>query len=83
MKKYASEECVYSKEYLRPDEIASGSTDQADRRLNDVSKGRQCAFMSLSAMLLKRANSCRVSQWTTGTVYEILIGEICHICESL
>ena len=29
--------------------------------------------MSLSAMLLKRANSCRVSQWTADTVDEILI----------
>ena len=51
----------------------SGSTNQADRHLSDVSRGRQYAFMSFSVMLLKRANSCRVSQWTADTVDEILI----------
>ena len=29
--------------------------------------------MSVSALFLKRANSCRVSQWTADTVDEILI----------
>ena len=55
------------------DLTVSGSTHQADCHLSDVSRGRQCAFMSLSAMLLKRANSCHVSQWTADTVNEILI----------
>ena len=44
-----------------------------DRRLSDVSRGKLFAFMSLSAMLLKRANSCRVSPWTADTVDKILI----------
>ena len=55
------------------DLTVSGSTHQADRRLCIVSRGRRCAFMSFSAMLLKCANSCRVSQWTADTVDEILI----------
>ena len=46
-----------------------------DRRLSDVSTRKQCTFMSISAMLLKRAKSCRVSPWTADTVDEILIEE--------
>ena len=42
------------------DLTASGSTHQPDRRLSDLSRGRQCAFMSLSAMLLKRAMSLQL-----------------------
>ena len=61
------------------DLTVSGSTHQADRRLSDVSRVRQCAFMSFSAMLLKRANSCRVSQWTADTVDEILIGDAMYV----
>ena len=53
------------------DLIVSGSIHQADRRFCDISRGRQCAFMSLSALL--HANSCRVSQWMADTVDEILI----------
>ena len=44
------------------DLIVSGNIHQADRRFSDLSRGRQCAFISFSALL--RANSCRVSQWT-------------------
>ena len=51
--------------------IISGSTRQADRCFSDVSRGKQCAFTSLSTLL--RANSCRVPQWTVDTVDEILI----------
>ena len=51
--------------------IGSGSTHQSDRRFSNVSRGRQCAFTSLSTLL--RANSCRVSQWTADTVDEILM----------
>ena len=61
------------------DLTVSGSTHQADRRLSDVSRVRQCAFTSFSAMLLKRANSCRVSQWTADTVDEILIGDAMYV----
>ena len=57
------------------DLTVGGNTHQADRRLSDVSRGRQCAFTSFSAVLLKRANSCRVSQWTADIVDEILIEE--------
>ena len=55
------------------DVTVSGSIHQADCRLSDVSRGRQCYFTSVSALLLKRANSCRVSQRTADTVDEILI----------
>ena len=44
------------------DLIVSGSIHQADRRFSDLSRGRQCAFISFSAIL--RENSSRVSQWT-------------------
>ena len=50
--------------------IVGGNIHQADRRFSDVSRGRQCAFMSLSALL--RANSSRVSQWTSHTVDQVL-----------
>ena len=53
------------------DLIVSGSTNQADRRFSDVSRGRLCDFLSVSTLL--RANCCRVSQWTADTVDEILI----------
>ena len=36
--------------------IVNGSILQGDRRFSDVSRGTQCAFMSLSAVLC--ANSC-------------------------
>ena len=54
-----------------------GSIHQAD--LSDASRERQRAFMSLSTMLLKRVNSCRVSQWTADTVDEILIGDVMYV----
>ena len=40
------------------------------RGFRDVSRGRQCAFRSLSALLC--ANSCDVSQWTAHTVDQLL-----------
>ena len=57
----ASEECVYSREYLRRNcewkyveimshadlTVYSGSTHQADRRLSDVSRVRQYAFRAM------------------------------------
>ena len=39
--------------------IVNGSILQGDRRFSDVSRGTQCAFMSLSALLC--ANSCDVA----------------------
>ena len=53
------------------DLIANGSIRQGDDRFSDVSRGRQCAFMSLSALLC--ANSCPVSRWTTQAVDRILV----------
>lgn len=53
------------------DLIVNGSIHQGDDRFSDISRGRQCAFMSLSALL--RANSCPVSRWTTPTVDRILV----------
>ena len=59
------------------DLIVSGSIHQADRRFSDVSRGKQSAFMSLSALL--RANFCRVSQWTADIIDEILIGDAMYV----
>ena len=52
------------------DLIVSGGIHQADCCFSDVSRGRQCAFIGLSALL--HANSCRVPQWTADTVDQIL-----------
>ena len=48
-----------------------GSIHQGDSRFSDISRGRQCAFMSLSALLC--ANYCEISTWTTETVDRVLI----------
>ena len=62
------------------DLIVSGSIHQADHRFSDLSRGRQCAFISFSALL--RASSCRVSQWTGAHRRDNLqvefAGEICR-----
>ena len=50
--------------------IVNGSIHQCDRRFCDVSRGRQCAFTSLPALLF--ANSCDVSQWTAHIVDQLL-----------
>ena len=43
----ASEECVYSRENLRPNcEWKEVEIMSDDRRLSDVSRGKQCAYMS-------------------------------------
>ena len=52
--------------------LLNGSIHQGDRRFSDVSRGRQCAFRSLSAVLC--ANSCDVSQWTAHTVDQLFLG---------
>ena len=57
------------------DLTVSGSIHQADCCLSDISRGRQCAFISVTALLLKCANSCCVSKRTAYTVDEILIGD--------
>jgi len=51
--------------------FARGSIHQGNSRFSDVSRGRQCAFMSLSALLW--ANSSPVLTWKSQTVDEILI----------
>ena len=53
------------------DLLVSGSIHQGDERFSVVSRGRQCAFISLSALLC--ANSCHPSQWTTQMIDYILI----------
>ena len=50
--------------------IVNGSIHQGDRLFSDVSRGRQYALMSLSALLC--ANSYDVSQWTAHTVHSPL-----------
>ena len=50
--------------------IVNGSIHQGDRRFSDVFRGRQCAFMSLSALLY--AISCDVSEWTAHAVHQLL-----------
>ena len=59
------------------DLIVSGSIHQADHRFSDLSRGRQCAFISFSALL--PASSCRVSQWTGAHNLQVeFAGEICR-----
>lgn len=50
--------------------IVNGSIHQGVSRFSAISKGRQCAFMSLSALL--RAHSCGLSQWTAHIVDQLL-----------
>ena len=52
--------------------IVSGSIYQGDCRFSNMSRARQCALMSLSALFIC-ANGCRVLQWTTDTIDQILI----------
>ena len=47
-----------------------GSIHQGDSRFSDISKGRQCAFTSISALLW--ANSHDISTWTTETIDRVL-----------
>ena len=46
-----------------------GIIHQGDSRFSNISRGRQCAFMSLSALLC--ANLCDISTWTTETVNRV------------
>lgn len=48
-----------------------GSIHQCADRFDDVSRGRQCTFMSISVFLCERS-SCPVSKWTTSTVDQVL-----------
>ena len=55
-----------------------GSIHQGDNHLSDISTGRQCAFMSFSALLC--ANSHDILTWTTETIDGILIeGEAMYL----
>ena len=58
--------------------IVIGSVHQGVRRFSNVSRGRQCTFMSLSALFIC-ANGCRVSQWPAETVDQILIGDAMYL----
>ena len=51
--------------------FARESIHKGDNRFSDISRGRQCAFMSFSALLC--ANSCHILTWTTETIDGILI----------
>ena len=48
----------------------SGSIHQGHEQFSDIARGRQCSFMSFSALLC--AQSCPVQQWKTCTVDQIL-----------
>lgn len=47
-----------------------GRIHQSESRFSDISRGRQCAFMSLSALLC--ANRGDISTWTTETMDRVL-----------
>ena len=49
----------------------AGSNHQVHERFNEISRGRQCSFMSFSALLC--AQSFPVQHWDTATVDQILI----------
>ena len=56
--------------------IVSGSIHQGDCHSIDASRGRQCAFKSLSALFIC---AC-VSQWMTNTINQISIqGDTMHL----
>ena len=48
----------------------AGSIHQGSERLSDISRGRQCSFMSFSALLF--AQTLPIEQWTTCNVDHIL-----------
>jgi len=48
----------------------AGSIHQGHEQFSDISRGRQCSFMSFSALLC--AQSLPVPQWSTSTVDQIL-----------
>ena len=49
----------------------AGSSHQGHERFSEISRGRQCSFMSFSAM--SRAQSFPMQQWDTATVDQISI----------
>ena len=49
----------------------AGSSHQGHERFSEISRGRQCSFMSFSALLC--AQSFPVQHWDTATVDQILI----------
>ena len=51
----------------------AGSSHQGHERFSEISRGKQCSFMSFSALLC--AQSFPVRHWDTATVDQILIGE--------
>ena len=54
-----------------------GSIHQGDSRFSDISRGRQCAFMSLSALLC--ANRGDISTWTAETMDRVLASRFSSI----
>ena len=48
----------------------AGSIHQGNERFSDISRGRQCSFMSFSALLY--AQTLPIEQWTASTVDQIL-----------
>ena len=49
-----------------------GTIHQGDERFNSLSRGRQCCFMSLSALLFDRLCSSVSCRWTAENVDHIL-----------
>ena len=49
----------------------AGSSHQGHERFSEISRGRQCSFMSFSALLCTQ--SFPVQHWDTATVHQILI----------
>ena len=49
----------------------AGSIHQGYERFSDISRGRQCSFMSFSALLF--AQNLPIEQWTAATVNQILV----------
>ena len=51
----------------------AGSSHQGHERFSEISRGRQCCFMSFSVLLC--AQSFPVQHWDTASVDQILIGD--------
>ena len=59
-----------------------GSVHQGDSRFSEMSRGRQCAFMSLSAFL--SANYDDISTWTTEIMDRVLTeGDSIYVFKSI
>jgi hypothetical protein len=54
--------------------LVSGGFHQADERFTDESRGKQCAFITLSALLT--AQNTPVTEWNSATIDNVDSGRV-------